>query len=109
MIVQNDLKCSSQCIKAVNTASRVLGVNEVEDLKLFVNSLYVKPNVIAVTEVKSKLKNVKLNCLNLTCLVITLSVMIWTQNLIQEELLFILIINLVIVLLNVQLDSKKSW
>ena len=26
VIVQNDLKCSSQCIKAVNTANRVLGM-----------------------------------------------------------------------------------
>ena len=31
-------------------------VNKVEDLKLLVNSLDVKPNVIAITEVKSKLK-----------------------------------------------------
>jgi len=26
VIMQNDLKCGSQCIKAVNTASKVLGM-----------------------------------------------------------------------------------
>jgi len=83
-------------------------VTKMEDLKLLVDSLDVKPNIIAITEVKSKHTKYhpKLSEFNV---VITLSVMIWIQNIPHEELLLISIIKLIIVSLNLKLNSKNPW
>jgi len=40
--------------------------NKVEDLKLLVDSLDVKPNIIAITEIQRKHAKFALNYLNLT-------------------------------------------